>query len=67
MRKDHYINDFKLQKLPTGKMWPGLESMIRIQRPEEKEKKQMYLNAGTESINQIGQALLASVTMWAVY
>lgn len=48
-------------------MWPGSESMIRIQSPEEKEKKQMYLNAGTESINQIVQALLASVTIWAVY
>lgn len=38
-------------------------SMIRIQRPEENEKKQMYFNAGTETINQTGQASLVFVTI----
>ena len=38
--------------------------MIRNQRPEENEKKQMYLNAGTESINQTGQVSFASITIW---
>lgn len=49
-----------------GQCAQELERMIRIQRSEENEKKQMYLNAGTKSINQSGQASLGCVTIWAV-
>lgn len=35
--------------------------MIRIQRPEENEKTQKYLNVGSEAINQTGEASPASI------
>lgn len=52
--KQTYINDAKLQKLPTGKVASDWVSRIRIQRPEENENKQMYLSAENETINKSG-------------
>ena len=46
--KDHCINNIKLQMLPIGKMWPGIGKYDQNQRPEENEKKQMNLYAGTK-------------------
>lgn len=36
--KDHYINNIKLQMLPTGKMWPGIGKYDQTSKTRRKWK-----------------------------
>lgn len=65
IRKENcHTNDIKFQKLPTGTCGLGLDDYDpNSPRLEENEKKQIYFNAGTETINQTGQASPVFVTM----